>query len=87
MLQAVDNSIKHAGKNVKRVVRLRGKKRGIKIVVSDDGRGFRPSQISKDRLGIRNSIIDRVERVGGRVFIDSAPGSGANIVIEWDSND
>lgn len=86
-LQAVDNSLKHAGKGAKRVVRLRGQSAGLKIVISDDGRGFRPSQVSKDRLGLRTSIIGRVEKVGGRVFIDSAPGSGSNIVIEWGLGD
>jgi signal transduction histidine kinase len=86
-LQAVDNSLKHAGVATDRKVRLRGQKAGLKIVVSDNGRGFRPSQVARDRLGIRSSIITRVEQVGGRVFIDSQPGSGTNVVIEWGSGD
>jgi signal transduction histidine kinase len=86
-LQAVDNSLKHAGVATDRIVRLRGQKAGLKIVVSDNGRGFRPSQVARDRLGIRSSIITRVEQVGGRVFIDSQPGSGTNVVIEWGSGD
>jgi signal transduction histidine kinase len=82
-LQAVDNSLKHAQSATKRSVRLRGHKNGLKIVVSDNGFGFRPSRVPKDRLGIRTSIVGRVEQVGGRVFLDSKLGTGTNVVIEW----
>lgn len=86
-LQAVDNSLKHAGTTSSRSIKLRGSKSGLKIVVSDDGRGFRPSQVPKDRLGISASIVGRVQNIGGRVFIQSSPGSGATVVIEWGSDD
>ena len=82
-LQAIDNSTKHAGRVTKRTVSLQGSGKGLKIVVSDNGRGFRPSRISKDRLGIQLSIIGRVKGVGGRVFIRSAPGEGTDVVLEW----
>jgi signal transduction histidine kinase len=82
-LQAIDNSMKHAGSASKRKVSLQGSGKGLKIVVSDNGRGFRPSKISKDRLGIQLSIIGRVKDVGGRVFIRSAPGEGTDLVLEW----
>jgi signal transduction histidine kinase len=86
-LQAVDNSIKHAPEASVREVRLRGKKNGLKIVVSDNGRGFRPTQIPKDRLGLRASIIGRVEAIGGRVFLNTRPGSGTTVVIDWGGDD
>ena len=86
-LQAVDNSIKHAGQASEQVVRLRGEKSGLKIVVSDNGKGFRPSQVAKDRIGISSSIVARAANVGGRVFINSSPGSGTNVVIEWGQHD
>lgn len=86
-LQAVDNSLKHAGNVIQRRVRLRGHKAGLKIVISDDGRGFRPSQIPRDRLGISSSIIARVQNIGGRVFINSTRGQGTQVVIEWGKND
>jgi signal transduction histidine kinase len=82
-LQALDNSTKHAGRATKKRVSLQGGGKGIKIVVSDNGKGFRPSKISKNRLGIQLSIIGRVKSVGGRVFIRSAPGEGTDVVLEW----
>ena len=86
-LQAVDNSIKHASSATERAVRLKGQKSGLKIVVSDNGKGFRPSQVPRDRIGIASSIVARVANVGGRVFINSSPGAGTNVVIEWGQRD
>jgi signal transduction histidine kinase len=86
-LQAVDNSIKHSGNAIKKKVLLQGRGIGLKIVVSDNGRGFRPAKIPKSRAGIKISIMDRVKNVGGRVHINSAPGKGTGVVIEWGPND
>lgn len=82
--QAVTNSLQHAGARAVRQVRIKANEKLVKIVISDDGVGFRASRIPRSRLGLRLSIIQRVETVGGRVFIDSKPGSGTNIVLEWD---
>ena len=82
-IQALLNSQQHAGQVSTRELHLRARQSGIKIVIKDDGRGFRMSRVPKNRMGIRVSIIDRVEAVGGRVFVDSKPGEGTNIVIEW----
>jgi signal transduction histidine kinase len=82
-LQAIANSQQHAGDKASRSLVLKGHKGGVKIVIKDDGRGFRMSRVPKNRLGVRISIIERVELVGGRAFIDSRPGDGANIILEW----
>lgn len=86
MLQAITNAQLHAGSKANREVHLKGHKNGLKIVVKDDGRGFRMSRVPKNRLGIRVSIIERLESVGGRAFIDSRPGVGTNIILEWGSD-
>jgi len=82
-LQALANSIHHAGKEAKIEVFLKGTSNGFKIVVKDNGRGFRPSRGPKNRLGLRLSIIGRVQAVGGKVFVDSKIGIGTNVIIEW----
>jgi signal transduction histidine kinase len=82
--QALTNSQQHAGMATQRLFRLKIADRQIKIVIRDDGPGFRPARISKSRLGLRVSIIERVEAVGGRVFIETAPGEGTTIVLEWE---
>ena len=82
-LQALANSLHHAGKNAQRAVFLKGTKTGIKVVVKDNGKGFRPSRVPKNRLGLKLSIIGRMKSVDGRVFIDSKIGTGTNVIIEW----
>ena len=84
-IQAITNSKQHAGPGAECVVRMKGGANGIKIVIKDDGKGFRPSRVPKNRLGLRLSIINRVEAVGGTVKIDSAPGRGSAIILEWNN--
>lgn len=82
-LQAIINSVRHAGTVRKRELRLSSTENRIKIVVKDDGRGFRESRVSRTRLGIRYSIRERVSKVGGRVAIQSEPGAGCTIALTW----
>lgn len=82
-IQSVTNSVQHAGTVSKRELFLRGSSKGFKVVIKDNGRGFRPSRIPKNRLGVRLSVINRVEAVGGRVFYDTALGQGTSVILEW----
>jgi signal transduction histidine kinase len=82
-LQALANALNHAGAGTTVQVFLKGTTRGFMIVVKDNGRGFRPSRVPKNRLGLRLSIVGRVQAVGGKVFIDSKIGVGTNVIIEW----
>jgi len=82
-IQSVTNSVQHAGTVSRRELFLKGSARGFKVVIKDNGRGFRPSRIPKNRLGVRLSVINRVESVGGRVFFDTQPGEGTSVILEW----
>lgn len=53
---------------------------GFEVFVRDRGRGFDIHAIPEDRHGVRDSIIARVERVGGRVRIRSN-GEGTEVDI------
>ena len=83
-VQALNNSLQHAGAKAKREIHLRSTKRGVKLVISDDGIGFRPSKVPDQSLGFRFVIIKRVVSVGGDVKINSAPNAGTQIVLEWE---
>jgi signal transduction histidine kinase len=50
-------------------------------MVVDHGRGFDPSAVGEDRLGIRSSVIARIENCGGSVRLWSAVGAGTSIVM------
>ena len=51
----------------------------IEVFVRDRGRGFDRADAAPDRRGIAQSIEARLERVGGTVRIDSAPGEGTEV--------
>lgn len=54
----------------------------VVIYVRDRGRGFNLSDIAGDRMGVRGSIIGRLERHGGTATVRSAPGEGTEIRLE-----
>lgn len=54
----------------------------VRFVVSDNGKGFDPSEIdTKPGLGLK-LIRDRVEMLGGSMTIDSSVGQGARIIVQ-----
>ena len=54
----------------------------VAIFVRDRGKGFDPDQIPEDRMGVRGSIIGRMERNGGTARIRTAPGEGTEVRLE-----
>jgi signal transduction histidine kinase len=51
------------------------------IFVRDSGPGFNPKRIPADRLGIRESIMGRVERHGGSAAVTSKKGESTEVHI------
>ncbi len=53
---------------------------GIQLVVSDDGRGFDPN-LSKSEHHLGMAVMQaRMERVGGTLTIETAPGAGTRVI-------
>jgi signal transduction histidine kinase/phage shock protein PspC (stress-responsive transcriptional regulator) len=76
--EAVTNSAKHAGTGrVDVYAEVIGAH--LEVFVRDRGAGFDPDDIPADRLGVRHSIIDRMERHGGSARIRSAPAEGTEV--------
>ena len=51
----------------------------VSVFVRDRGIGFDPTSVPEDRLGVRNSIVDRLDRHGGTAEVRSTPGEGTEI--------
>ena len=81
-LQAVENSRKHSGSPRTHVITDSGKD-FLEIKIKDHGRGFRSNRISRNRLGLRLSIIGRVESVGGQADINTKLGVGTEVILRW----
>ena len=85
-LEAVRNSLRHAGNKdtpVMRTVTLTSDACGVTVEVNDDGCGFDPAVAGRGRHGVSGSIIARMHDVGGRATVDSAPGEGACVTLRW----
>jgi len=54
----------------------------VTVFVRDRGKGFDLETVPEDRLGIRQSIIGRMERNGGAAIVRSAPGDGTEVRLE-----
>lgn len=52
------------------------------IFVRDRGPGFNLDQVPPDRMGVRESIIGRMRRNGGRAVLRSVPGGGTEVELE-----
>ncbi|HET6561479.1 MAG TPA: PspC domain-containing protein [Marmoricola sp.] len=76
--EAIANAARHSGAaRVDVYVEVAG--RDVEVFVRDRGRGFDRSTVPLDRLGVRNSIIDRMDRHGGSAEVRSAPGEGTEV--------
>ena len=51
------------------------------VFVHDRGRGFDIDSIPDDRRGVRDSILGRMERHGGKAVVRSTPGEGTEIEL------
>jgi signal transduction histidine kinase len=54
----------------------------VRVFVRDRGPGFDPAALPADRHGVRESIVGRMERHGGRASIASSPGTGTEVELE-----
>ncbi|WBU36802.1 sensor histidine kinase [Homoserinibacter sp. YIM 151385] len=82
-VQAMVNSLQHAGSGVRRWAAVRGEDGGIVVEIGDEGRGFDPEEVPTERLGVRVSILERVASAGGEATLDSAPGEGTRVTLAW----
>jgi signal transduction histidine kinase len=79
--EALVNAAKHSGTSSVSLY-VEADPDRVVAFVRDRGRGFEPDGVAEDRQGIRNSIVGRIERFGGRVTVRSAPGEGTEVEIE-----
>jgi signal transduction histidine kinase len=54
---------------------------GARVFVDDRGPGFDPEAIPPDRRGVRESIIGRMRRYGGKAEVRSGPGHGTEVEL------
>jgi signal transduction histidine kinase len=78
--EALNNVSKHADATVVRL-RLERSGAGVRISITDNGRGFDPADVPADRFGLR-TMRERAEMIGARLTIDSEASGGTAVVVD-----
>ena len=79
--EAAHNAARHAGVGEVSVYVEVGPER-VEAYVRDRGKGFDLSDVEPGRLGIRESIIGRMARHGGKAEVHSTRGEGTEVTLE-----
>jgi signal transduction histidine kinase/phage shock protein PspC (stress-responsive transcriptional regulator) len=78
--EAVVNAARHA--DAERVdVFVEADDTELMAFVRDTGRGFDPADVASDRRGISESIVGRIQRLGGKALLTSVPGAGTEVEL------
>jgi signal transduction histidine kinase len=78
--EAMLNAARHAGGDV--TVYIEAARDRISIDVTDRGPGLDPERLPEGRMGVRESILGRMERAGGSARIVPGPGGGTSVRLE-----
>ncbi len=81
--EAALNAAKHSGSDAISVyAEIEPSK--VTVFVRDRGKGFDMNAVPEDRLGVKESIVGRMERHGGKAFIRTAPSEGTEVRFEME---
>src|SRR5665648_1258506 len=79
--EALNNVIKHSdAEHVS--VRLVADEQGVRLAVSDDGRGFDPATVTSDHLGL-SIMSERARALEGELELETAHGEGTRVLVTW----
>ncbi len=79
--EALTNSAKFASKGGPVRLYAEIENGSARVFIDDRGPGFDPDAIPEDRRGVRESIIGRMERYGGKAEVRSEPGDGTEVEL------
>ena len=78
--EAMLNAAQHAGGDV--TVYLEATADRLAVDITDRGPGLDPDDLPEGRMGVRDSILGRMQRAGGRARIVPGPGGGTSVRLE-----
>ncbi|MCM2577642.1 ATP-binding protein [Streptomyces meridianus] len=82
--EAMVNAAKYGGEDGPVQVYAEVEGRTVFVSVRDHGPGFDPDAVPADRMGVRESIVGRMQRNGGTAHLRSAPDGGTVVELETD---
>jgi signal transduction histidine kinase/phage shock protein PspC (stress-responsive transcriptional regulator) len=85
--EAMVNAAKYGGAGGAVQVFAEVEGRTVFVSVRDRGPGFDLDAVPEDRMGVRESIIGRMQRNGGTARLRSVPGDGTEVELEMERAD
>lgn len=85
MVEAMDNSVRHAGDADRSLTAEPLGPDGIRVVVADDGVGFEAATALARSGSLHRTVVERMRQVHGRADVVSAPREGTRVTISWGS--
>jgi signal transduction histidine kinase len=82
--EAMVNAAKYGGDGGAVQVYAEVEEARVFVSVRDHGPGFDLDQVPGDRMGVRESIIGRMQRNGGEARLRAAPGGGTEVELEME---
>jgi signal transduction histidine kinase len=79
--EALANAVRHSASDEPIALYVEVTDGRTEVFVRDRGPGFDPATVPEDRRGVRESIVGRMARHGGRAAIHSAPGAGTEVEL------
>ncbi|AGG06602.1 PAS domain S-box protein [Dehalococcoides mccartyi] len=84
--EALTNVVRYAGVDHV-LVRARADKNQLALVIQDSGKGFNPAQRATGMSSGLKGMKERVRFLGGKLDIESKPGEGTHIIVEFPLNE
>ncbi len=85
--EAMVNAAKYGGEGGAVQVYAEVEGRTVFVSVRDRGPGFDLDEVPGDRMGVRESIIGRMQRNGGTARLRAVPGGGTEVELEMERAD
>ena len=85
--EAMVNAAKYGGEGGAVQVYAEVEGRTVFVSVRDRGPGFDLDEVPEDRMGVRESIIGRMQRNGGSARLRSVPDGGTEVELEMERAD
>jgi signal transduction histidine kinase len=84
--EALANAVRHSDSDEPIALYVEVTDDRTEVFVRDRGKGFDPDAVGEDRRGVRESIVGRMARHGGRAAVHSMPGTGTEVELVLDDS-
>ena len=81
LAECLENVRRHSGVTEAHVT-ITDDETTVRAMITDSGVGFTLDDVDSARLGFKESVVGRLQEVGGRARLFSSPGAGTTVVLE-----